>query len=109
MSESHGTPSAVRQRRPESPAKVMTPAALALLFSGCIPAGWECLRSKDCGQGEACVHWQPGHEEETRYCARTCAVELDRCDTGERCECPDSPAKQRCFDDDGNRIGVCTP
>ena len=108
MNDSHGTPSAVRQRCPDSPLKVRTLAVLSLLFSGCIPADWGCVSSKDCGQGFECVHWQPGHEEETRYCAKTCPVEQDRCDTGGSCSCPDSPAKMRCFNDDGERIGVCT-
>ncbi|WP_257463489.1 hypothetical protein [Archangium lipolyticum] len=87
----------------------MALAVLALLFSGCIPAGWDCLNSSDCEQGLECVHWQPGSEEETRYCAKTCPVEQDICETGKACGCPDSPAKQRCFDDKGDRIGVCEP
>ena len=107
MSESDGTPSAVRQRCPESPAKVMTLAVLALLFSGCVPDHWECVVSAQCEEGLECVQWEPGSSDEWRFCAKTCAVEQDRCDTGEYCWCPDSPSKSRCYDSAGHRIGVC--
>jgi hypothetical protein len=107
MTDSHGTPSAVRQRCPVSLSRVRTLAVLALLFTGCIPMHWECVTSIQCGEGRECVQWEPGTSEEWRFCAKSCPVEQDKCDTGESCYCPDSPMKARCFDSDGNRIGVC--
>ena len=106
MSHFHGNVSAVRQRCPDSSPSVRTLAVLALLFSGCVPDHWECVASSDCGQGEECVRWEPGLDE-WRFCAKTCAVEQEKCDTGEWCGCPDSPSKSRCYDSGGNRIGVC--
>lgn len=107
MSESHGTPSTVRQRCRESTTKVLTLAVLALLFSGCVPDHWECVVSSQCEEGLECVQWEPGTYDEWRFCGKPCAVEQEKCDTGEWCGCPDSPAKQRCFDSGGHRIGVC--
>lgn len=109
MHDSHETRSAVRQPCPDSSWGPRTLAVLALLFSvsACTPSSWGCVDSKDCSAGFTCVHWAPGQSEEERYCAKSCPVEANTCDTGEACSCPDSPAKMRCFDDDGNRIGVC--
>ncbi|WNG20399.1 hypothetical protein [Cystobacter fuscus] len=107
MHDSLETPSTMRQRCPDSLSGAGVLALLALLLGGCHPSGWECLSSKDCERGLTCVHWEPGQTEESRYCARSCPVEADFCDDGRSCACPDSPLKKRCFDDDGQLIGVC--
>jgi hypothetical protein len=80
-------------------------ALSVLLLGGCMSDG-ECSRTSDCGAGLVCVHWDGGSEQST-FCAKQCGLEQDTCDTGEACGCPGSPSKQRCFDDKGERIGVC--
>ncbi|WNG33228.1 hypothetical protein F0U61_06075 [Archangium violaceum] len=107
MSRSPGSRHEVRQQCPGLSFGARTLAVLALLFSGCTPDSWECVDSSDCTAGLTCVHWKGGSEPEERFCAKSCAVEQSTCDTGESCSCPDSPLKERCFDEDGNRIGVC--
>jgi len=108
---SHETPSAVRQPCPDSAWGARTLVVLALLLGavGCRPSNWHCDSAEDCAPGLTCVYWAPGGGEEMRYCAQACPVEADTCDNGMACRCPDSPAKQRCFDDKGTRIGVCEP
>ena len=64
MSDSHGTPRPVRLRCPVSLSRVRTLTVLALLFTGCIPAHWECVTSIECGRGQECVQWEPGSSEE---------------------------------------------
>jgi hypothetical protein len=82
-------------------------AVLALLLGGC-SAGQSCINSFQCGEGLVCMHWRNGPEAEgPGTCAKPCAIEQDRCDTGEACMCPDSPLKARCFDDAGERIAIC--
>ncbi len=100
---------AVRQQCRGLSSSVRRLALLALLLggSGCVPSHWECVDSDDCAPGLTCMHWEPGEPEEERSCVKACPVEAETCDTGEACSCPDSPAKARCFDDDGKRIGVC--
>lgn len=105
MSHFHGTPGAVRQRCPGSRFGVGVLAALAILVGGC--ESGPCVSSIQCASGLICVHTSPGTEWEETFCAKPCDVEQDTCDTGEACYCPDSPAKTRCFDGYGNRIGIC--
>lgn len=82
-------------------------AVLAPMLGGCMSEG-QCSSSNDCAAGLVCTHWNGGSER-TTFCAKQCPLEQDRCDTGEFCVCPDSPLKQRCFNDAGERIAVCQP
>lgn len=79
-------------------------AALLLPLSGC--EGGSCVSSLQCAEGYICVTFDTGSSY-VRSCAKPCAVEQDVCDDGSACYCPDSPAKTRCFDEQGDHIGIC--
>lgn len=83
---------------------LLTLAAFVLLLTGCERG--PCVSSLQCAEGYICMTWKGGTEE-TRTCAKPCPVEDDFCSDGSHCYCPDSPAKARCFDEDGERIAIC--
>ena len=64
-------------------------ALLALGLGGCgtLPSV-PCSGSWQCGPGLECVHWKGGYEV-ISTCEKTCPVEADVCDDGQRCGCPD--------------------
>lgn len=104
MSQSHKIQNEVRQRCHGLGFGVLPLAALVLLLTGC--RSGSCVSSLQCAEGYICVTFDTGSHYE-QSCAKPCAVEQDFCDDGSRCYCPDSPAKARCFDGDGERIGIC--
>ncbi len=106
MSQFHGIQSEVRHRCHGFGRAVLALAALLLPLTGCGLESGPCMSSLQCAEGYICVTFDTGSRFENG-CAKPCAVEQDVCDDGSACYCPDSPAKARCFDESGDRIGIC--
>jgi hypothetical protein len=104
MSQFHEVQGEVRQRCHGFWSGVLALAVLVLPLTGC--QSGPCVSSLQCAEGYICVTFDTGSHYE-QGCAKPCAVEEDFCGDGSRCYCPDSPAKTRCFDESGDRIGIC--
>jgi hypothetical protein len=92
-----------RQRCPGLPWGTRVLVGLALLLGGCLPEDYGCVNSTNCGPGLTCMYWN----NQFSYCVQACPVEDDFCADGRYCTCSDSPAKTRCLNEFGERIGVC--